>query len=168
MCEFNELLSDCCDMVCKFGVGFVLSGYVIICVFECFVLGVMIWVGLLVVFGSVVVIIVLWFVSGFVFYYFDVWQLVINIGIMIIMFLMVFLLQCNQNCDSVVLYLKFDELFVVMCVVSDWLIGIEDVLEEELCVLVQIYVEMVQCVVECGEDELGGICVEMVDMLFEF
>lgn len=73
MCEFNELLSDCCDMVCKFGVGFVLSGYVIICVFECFVLGVMIWVGLLVVFGSVVVIIVLWFVSGFVFYYFDVW-----------------------------------------------------------------------------------------------
>lgn len=35
-----------------------------------------------------------------------------------------------------VLYLKFDELFVVMCVVSDWLIGIEDVLEEELCVLV--------------------------------
>ena len=45
-------------------------------------------------------IIVLWALSGPIFDFSDTWQLVINTGITIITFLMVFLIQNTQNRDT--------------------------------------------------------------------
>lgn len=56
------------------------------------------------------VIIILWIVTGPIFHYSDTWQLVINIGTTVIMFLMVFLIQKNQNKDGEAFQIKLNEL----------------------------------------------------------
>ncbi|RQZ07992.1 low affinity iron permease family protein [Burkholderia sp. Bp9031] len=122
--------------------------------FERFASHVTVWAGSPVAFGSAVAITVLWLVTGPVFHYSDAWQLVINTGTTIITFLMVFLLQRNQNRDSVALHLKLDELVAVTHAASDRLIGIEDASEEELRAMAQTYLEMAKRVA-AREDEPG-------------
>jgi len=51
-----------------------------------------------------------WALTGPFFHFSDTWQLVINTGTTIITFLMVFLIQNTQNCDSAAMQLKLDEL----------------------------------------------------------
>ncbi|QTD94444.1 low affinity iron permease family protein [Burkholderia anthina] len=118
------------------------AGHPVTRAFERFASGVTAWAGSPVAFGTAVAVTVLWLVSGPVFHYSDAWQLVINTGTTIITFLMVFLLQRNQNRDSVALHLKLDELVAVTRAANDRLIGIEDASEEELRELAQTYVEL--------------------------
>ncbi|MGZ3921929.1 MAG: low affinity iron permease family protein, partial [Bacteroidia bacterium] len=54
--------------------------------------------------------ILLWLISGRYFGFPDTWQLVINTGITIMTFLMVFLIQGIQNKDSRAIPLKLNEL----------------------------------------------------------
>lgn len=56
-----------------------------------------------------VTIVVVWAATGPLVGYSDRWQLVINTGITIITFLMVFFIQNTQNRDKVI-HLKLDEL----------------------------------------------------------
>lgn len=62
------------------------------------------------VFLFAVFIIIIWFLSGFIFNFSDTWQLVINTGTTISTFLMVFIIQNTQNRDSITIQLKLDEL----------------------------------------------------------
>ncbi|WP_322085273.1 low affinity iron permease family protein [Burkholderia sp. BCC1999] len=110
--------------------------------FERFATHVTVWAGSPVAFGSAVAVTVLWLLTGPIFRYSDAWQLVINTGTTIITFLMVFLLQRNQNRDSVALHLKLDELVAVTHAASDRLIGIEDASEEELRAMARTYLDM--------------------------
>ncbi|AQQ31240.1 low affinity iron permease family protein [Burkholderia cenocepacia] len=163
MREPNEPPSGRRDTACGPGAGSRPAGNAVTRAFERFASSVTTWAGSPVAFGSAVAITVLWLVSGPLFHYSDAWQLVINTGTTIITFLMVFLLQRNQNRDSVALHLKLDELLAVTRAASDRLIGIEDASEEELRALAQTYVEMAQRAAERGEDEPGGKRAETAD-----
>lgn len=57
-----------------------------------------------------VMVILVWFFTGALFEYSDTWQLIINTGTPIVMFLMVFLIQNTQNRDAKAIHLKRDEL----------------------------------------------------------
>jgi low affinity Fe/Cu permease len=61
-------------------------------------------------FGIALAIVVVWFSTGPLFRYSDTWQLVINTGTTIVTFLMVFLIQNQQNRDSEAIQIKLDEL----------------------------------------------------------
>ncbi|AXF25588.1 low affinity iron permease family protein [Burkholderia pyrrocinia] len=123
--------------------------------FERFASHVTVWAGSPVAFGSAVAVTVLWLATGPVFHYSDAWQLVINTGTTIITFLMVFLLQRNQNRDSVAMHLKLDELVAVTHAASDRLIGIEDASEDELRAMARTYLEMAKRVA-AQESEPGA------------
>jgi low affinity Fe/Cu permease len=57
-----------------------------------------------------VLVIVIWGLTGPFFGFSDTWQLIINTGTTIVIFLMVFLIQNTQNRDSKAIQLKLDEL----------------------------------------------------------
>src|SRR4051812_7856045 len=77
-------------------------------------------------FLSAVAIIVLWAISGPIFGFSEVWQLVINTGTTIITFLMVFLIQNTQNRDAKALHVKLDEIIHVIGAANDEVIDVED------------------------------------------
>ena len=79
-----------------------------------------------------VLVIVVWVVSGPLFGFSDTWQLVINTGTTIITFLMVFLIQNQQNRDSKAMELKLDELISSIKTARNTLIDIEEMSDEEL------------------------------------
>ena len=79
-----------------------------------------------------VVIIVVWGITGPIFHYSDVWQLVINTGTTIITFLMVFLIQKSQNKDSKAIHLKLNELIAANKFASNRMVSLEDLSEKEL------------------------------------
>ncbi|HEY2346650.1 MAG TPA: low affinity iron permease family protein [Xanthomonadaceae bacterium] len=56
--------------------------------------------------GSVLV----WAITGPIFHYSEMWQLIINTGTTIVTFLMVFLIQNAQNRDTEAIQIKLDEL----------------------------------------------------------
>lgn len=76
-------------------------------------------------------VVIVWAVTGPVFHYSDTWQLVINTGTTIVTFLMVFLIQNSQNCDSAAIQVKLDELIRVS-VVHNSFVGIEHLTDVEL------------------------------------
>ena len=90
-------------------------------------------------FGCAVLIIVLWAAAGPWAGFSEVWQLVVNTGTTIITFLMVFLIQQNQNKDSRALHVKLDELLMAMKGASDKLVDIEDLEEDELNEIAERY-----------------------------
>ena len=59
-------------------------------------------------------IVAIWVVTGPLFGYSDTWQLVINTGTTIVTFLMVFLIQRQQNKDSLAIHLKLSELVAAL------------------------------------------------------
>lgn len=83
-------------------------------------------------FGCAALVIVLWAAAGPWAGFSEVWQLVVNTGTTIITFLMVFLIQQNQNKDSRALHVKLDELLVALKGASEKLVDIEDLEEDEL------------------------------------
>jgi low affinity Fe/Cu permease len=85
--------------------------------------------------GSVVV----WAVTGPLFGFSETWQLVINTGTTIITFLMVFLIQNQQNRDSEALQLKLDELLFAMSSANNDMIDIEKLDQKALDALKSKY-----------------------------
>ena len=79
-----------------------------------------------------VAVVLVWAVSGPIFRFSETWQLVINTGTTIVTFLMVFLIQQQQNKDSLALHLKLNELIAATKGASNRLIDAEDFTEEEL------------------------------------
>jgi len=79
-----------------------------------------------------VALVVVWAISGPVFAFSEVWQLVINTGTTIITFLTVFLIQNTQNRDSKALHLKLDELIRAKNSASNTFINLENLPDEEI------------------------------------
>ncbi|RYY22896.1 MAG: low affinity iron permease family protein [Sphingobacteriaceae bacterium] len=86
-----------------------------------------------------VAVILIWGITGPIFKYSDVWQLVINTGTTIITFLMVFLIQKSQNKDSKAIHLKLNELIAANKYASNRMVDIEDLSEKELDKLHEFY-----------------------------
>ena len=93
-------------------------------------------------FIAAVLLILGWAISGPVFGFSEVWQLVINTGTTIITFLMVFIIQQSQNKDTTALQLKLNELIAANENASNRLIDIEDLTEEELLLLKRFYIKL--------------------------
>jgi low affinity Fe/Cu permease len=90
------------------------------------------WAGSSPAFGAALLLIVLWLVAGPVFGYSDTWQLVINTTTTVITFLMVFLIQRNQNRDAQAVHIKLNELLAAALGASNRLIDVESLTEKEL------------------------------------
>lgn len=73
-----------------------------------------------------------WGISGPLFGFSEVWQLVINTGTTIVTFLMIFLVQNSQNRDSAAMEAKLDELLRAVEQARGDFIGIEHLTEEEI------------------------------------
>jgi low affinity Fe/Cu permease len=65
------------------------------------------------VFALAVGTILVWTITGRFFNFSDTWQLIINTGTTIVIFLMVFLIQNTQNRDAAALQVKLEELIRV-------------------------------------------------------
>jgi low affinity Fe/Cu permease len=87
-------------------------------------------------------VVILWLISGPIFNYSNVWQLMINTGTTIITFLMVFIIQMSQNKDTMAVQLKLNELIASHKKASNRLVVIEDLSSEELEVLKKFYVRL--------------------------
>jgi len=88
--------------------------------------------------------IVIWLSTGPMFHFSDTWQLAINTGTTIVTFLMVFLIQRNQNKDALAIQLKLNELVAAVEGASNRLIDVEDLSEDELKTLHEYYAQLVQ------------------------
>lgn len=76
--------------------------------------------------------VLIWALSGPVFHYSEIWQLVINTATTIVTFLMIFVLQNTQNRDSQALQAKLDELILTSSTAENRYIGIEKLEDHEL------------------------------------
>ena len=95
-------------------------------------------------------VVVIWALSGPLFGFSEVWQLVINTGTTIVTFLMIFVLQNSQNRDGKALQAKLDELILTSKGAENKFIGIEKLDEEELRELKRLIDE------KAGEDRRNG------------
>jgi low affinity Fe/Cu permease len=102
------------------------------------------WTGSSGAFALAVGVVLVWLLTGPVFDYSNTWQLVINTGTTIVTFLMVFLIQRQQNKDSLALHLKLNELVAAIEGASNRLINVEDLTEEEVRILHNHYRELVK------------------------
>lgn len=93
-------------------------------------------------FGLAVIAIVVWAATGPLFGFSETWQLVVNTGTTIVTFLMVFLIQQNQNKDSRAVHVKLDALILAMRGASDKLIDIENLDEEDLQKVAKYYADL--------------------------
>ena len=88
--------------------------------------------GLPITFFMALLTVVVWAVTGPVFDYSEVWQLVINTGTTIITFLLLFVVQSTQNRDTAALQLKLDAIIYVLTGCDNDLINAEDLTLKEL------------------------------------
>jgi low affinity Fe/Cu permease len=93
-------------------------------------------------FGTAVAFVILWALSGPFFHYSNSWQLAINTSTTVVTFLMVFLIQHNQNKDSAAIQVKLNEIIKVMEGAENQLLNAEDKTLEELEELKKAYVEV--------------------------
>src|SRR5512132_2588101 len=89
-----------------------------------------------------VAVIVVWAITGPIFGFSDTWQLIINTGTTIITFLMVFLIQSTQNRDSEAVQVKLDELIRAIGNAQNELLDLEELEEEDLDKMRQVYCDM--------------------------
>jgi low affinity Fe/Cu permease len=101
------------------------------------------WAGTSWAFGSAIVVIALWVLSGPYYHFSDTWQLVINTATTVVTFLMVFLIQRSQNKDSLAIHLKLNEVVAALEGASNRLINIEDLTEDEIRILREHYRRLV-------------------------
>lgn len=83
-------------------------------------------------FSAAVLAVLVWALSGPYFNFSETWQLIINTGTTIVTFLMVFLIQQNQNKDSKALHIKIDELIISLTDANERLIDVEELDEKQL------------------------------------
>lgn len=100
--------------------------------FTCFAQGTATLAGTAGAFALAIGVVMAWGVSGPLFHFSEVWQLVINTGTTIVTFLMVFLVQNAQNRDGKVIQLKLDELIRAVETANTAYIGMDDMSETEL------------------------------------
>jgi low affinity Fe/Cu permease len=93
------------------------------------------WTGSAYAFLIALLLIIFWAITGPSFNYSDTWQLIINTGTTIVVFLMVFLIQNTQNRDSRAIQLKLDELIIANKKARDTFVGLESLTDEELSAL---------------------------------
>ena len=93
-------------------------------------------------FALAVLVIIVWAVTGPLFHFSDVWQLVINTGTTIVTFLMVFLVQNAQNRDGKIIQLKLDELIRAVEAANNAYVNMESMSEQELEELRQEYIDL--------------------------
>ena len=86
-----------------------------------------------------VLLVLVWAATGPLFGYSDTWQLVINTSTTIVTFLMVFLIQHTQNRDTMAIQLKLAELIIAAQGAKNNLATAEDMCEEDLERLHEIY-----------------------------
>jgi low affinity Fe/Cu permease len=100
------------------------------------------WAGRAWTFILALVVIIVWWFTGPLFGFSDTWQLVINTGTTIVTFLMVFLIQNTQNRESKAVNLKLDELIRSIRGARNTIMDVEELSDEELNKLEQIYVKI--------------------------
>ena len=83
--------------------------------------------------------IVVWIATGPLFHYSEIWRHALHIGATIITFLMVFLIQKNENKDSLAIQIKLNELVAANNDASNRIVSIEDLSEDELIRLNKYY-----------------------------
>lgn len=89
-----------------------------------------------------IAVVVIWAIVGPFCHFSNTWHLVINTGITIVTFLMVFVIQQAQNKDTMSLQLKLNELIAATKGASNRVLNIEDMSEEELKVLKKFYLKL--------------------------
>jgi low affinity Fe/Cu permease len=77
-------------------------------------------------------VVIIWAITGPLFNFSNVWQLVINTGTTIITFLMIFLVQNTQNRETKATQLKLDELIRAQQRANNKLMGIETKSDKQL------------------------------------
>ncbi len=107
--------------------------------FDRFAKGVTRFAGSPVMFGMAVLVVLIWAISGPFMGFSATWQLIINTGTTIITFLMVFLIQQNQNKDSKAIHVKLDELIVALKEANECLLDVEELDERQLRKLERYY-----------------------------
>ena len=95
-------------------------------------------------FAFVVLLVLVWAVSGPYFHYSDSWQLTINTGTTIVTFLMVFLIQATQNRDAEAIQIKLDELIRALDQAHNELMDLEELEEEDLAKMHRTYLRLAQ------------------------
>jgi low affinity Fe/Cu permease len=83
-------------------------------------------------FIMVVLLIIVWGLTGPWFHYSDTWQLVINTVSSIVTFLMVFLIQNTQNRDARAIHLKLDELLKGVAGARTGMVNLQHLSDAEL------------------------------------
>jgi len=96
-------------------------------------------------FALAISVVVIWALTGPIFRFSDVWQLVINTGTTIVTFLMVFLVQNAQNRDGRIIQLKLDELIRAVDKAETAYVAMEEMSEEELEDLRLKYARLAEC-----------------------
>ena len=107
-------------------------------------------------FAAAVALVVLWAASGPVFHFSQTWQLVINTGTTIVTFLMVFLIQSTQNCDTDAMQIKLDELIRALKPANNRLLALEELDEETLADLRRQFDELARKARMSGGPQAGG------------
>src|SRR5262245_12329161 len=102
------------------------------------------WSGSDTAFGLALLTIIVWALLGPLFHLSDTWQLTVNTGTTIVTFLMVFLIQRNQNKESLAIHLKLNEIVAALQGASNRLIEAEGFSEKELETLRRHYQELAQ------------------------
>jgi low affinity Fe/Cu permease len=100
------------------------------------------WAGTSAAFTVALAIIVVWAGLGWWFHFSNTWQLIINTGTTVVTFLMVFLLQRNQNKEALAINLKLNEIVAALEGASNRLIDAEDLPEKDLEKLQRHYGEL--------------------------
>ncbi len=108
-------------------------------------------------FLAAVALIVVWALTGPIFHFSQVWQLVINTGTTIITFLMVFLIQNTQNRDSKAIHLKLDELLHAVAGARNGMVDLEDMSDDDLKRLQKDFVRQREEADDVGEEAEDGV-----------
>jgi len=95
-------------------------------------------------FCLMLLLVIVWGLSGPYFHYSDSWQLTINTGTTVFTFLMVFLIQNTQNRDSEAIQIKLDELIRCLDGAHNALLDLEEMEEEVLLKMHASYLHLAE------------------------
>jgi len=98
-------------------------------------------------------VVVIWAVSGPLFHYSTMWQIIINTGTNVATFLLVFLIQNTQNRDTKAIHIKLAELIRATEGAHTALLDLEKLTDEELSAICKKYSLIAE---ECREQLRSG------------